>query len=319
MQKAVRLTSLARSLPHSTGNRAVAVLRCLAFTRHNMSLSSTATNINGDAYQLRQLPVWGAEVHGIDLKQDIPDSVVNKIQQAVTEHRLVVFRDQGAVSGQRQVEISGWFGALESTFYKHPKSPHPDIFRVSNNNLEGCTGVGRTGWHIDGSFQAKPFAYSTYHIVSCPTQGDTVFAPLEEVVGSLQAERRERWERLHMLSDRRGGVAQPLIYPHPITGKPTMCLHTGMTDAYVWDMDTPQERVAGSAETRQILSEIDDVFRRSISHLLYSHKWQNGDFILSDNLAVAHEASPQTQMTVMDVGLRVMHRTTIEGQHYLHK
>ncbi len=39
-----------------------------------------------------------------------------------------------------------------------------------------CTGVGRTGWHIDGSFMAKPFAYSTYHIVSCPTQAGTSLA-----------------------------------------------------------------------------------------------------------------------------------------------
>ena len=51
-----------------------------------------------------------------------------------------------------------------------------------------------------------------------------------------------------------------------------MCLHTGMTDAYVWDLDTPEERVAGVAETRQILGEVDDVFRRHIGHLLYSHK-----------------------------------------------
>lgn len=46
-------------------------------------------------------------------------------------HRLVIFRDQGQVSGQRQVEISQWFGPLESTFYKHPASPHPDVFRFA--------------------------------------------------------------------------------------------------------------------------------------------------------------------------------------------
>ena len=51
-----------------------------------------------------------------------------------------------------------------------------------------------------------------------------------------------------------------------------MCLHTGMTDAYVWDLDTPQEREAGIAETRQILGEVDEVFRRHIGHLTYSHK-----------------------------------------------
>ena len=50
-------------------------------------------------------------------------------------------------------------------------------------------------------------------------QGDTVFAPLTEVVESLPDEQRQRWERLYMMSDRRGGVTQPLIYPHPVTGK----------------------------------------------------------------------------------------------------
>lgn len=52
-----------------------------------------------------------------------------------------MFKDQGVVSGERHVEISKWFGELESTFYKHPKSPHPDVFRVSNDSEEGCTGI----------------------------------------------------------------------------------------------------------------------------------------------------------------------------------
>lgn len=51
-----------------------------------------------------------------------------------------------------------------------------------------------------------------------PLQGDTIFAPLTEVVGTLSEEQRQRWERLYMMSDRRGGTTQPLIYRHPITG-----------------------------------------------------------------------------------------------------
>lgn len=102
-------------------------------------------------------------MHGVDVKQDLCSSTIDKIKEAVTQyvdvfacldfarpmkgmhlticrHRVVVFRDQGVMSGQQQVNISEWFGPCESTFYKHPKSPHPDIFRVSNNKLEGCTG-----------------------------------------------------------------------------------------------------------------------------------------------------------------------------------
>jgi len=66
-------------------------------------------------------------------------SVIKQIQEDVTEHRILIFKDQGIISGDRHVEISRWFGELESTFYKHPKSPHPDVFRVSNDKNEGCT------------------------------------------------------------------------------------------------------------------------------------------------------------------------------------
>jgi len=42
-------------------------------------------------------------------------------------------------------------------------------------------------------------------------------------------------------------------------------------------------------------------------------QWVEGDFIISDNLAVGHEATPDTQHPTDVVGLRVLHRTTIKG------
>ncbi len=59
--------------------------------------------------------------------------------QDVTEHRLLVFKDQGVLPPERHLEVSRWFGELESTFFDHPKSPHRDIFRVSNDRNEGYT------------------------------------------------------------------------------------------------------------------------------------------------------------------------------------
>ena len=120
---------------------------------------------------LRPLPGFGAEARGVDLKNPLSDALAQQIREAVTKwvgrgaphppapalprgppllasplckctcrHRLVIFRDQGVVSGERQVAISRLFGELESTFYKHPASPHPDVFRVSNDPQQGCTG-----------------------------------------------------------------------------------------------------------------------------------------------------------------------------------
>ncbi len=46
----------------------------------------------------------------------------------------------------------------------------------------------------------------------------------------------------------------------------------GMTDAFVWDAGTPNERVTGPAETQQLLDEIDAKFRRECAHFIYHHQ-----------------------------------------------
>jgi len=42
-------------------------------------------------------------------------------------------------------------------------------------------------------------------------------------------------------------------------------------------------------------------------------QWVEGDFIISDNLAVDNEATPDTQLPRDVVGLFVLHRTAIKG------
>jgi alpha-ketoglutarate-dependent taurine dioxygenase len=271
--------------------------------------------IHHRTYNVTPLPLFGVEVNGIDLRREIDQETVEVIKQDVAEFRLMVFRGQGVVSAHRQVEISHWFGELDCPFYKHPASAHPEVFRVSNDEHEGCVGVGRTGWHIDGIFQECPYSHSLYHIISVPSHGDTVFTPLHEVIESLSDEQISRWERLYMVADRRGGLVHPLVYPHPITGKETLCFHTGMVEAFIWDYNSPDARRTDREETETILAEIHNQIVREDRRYIYSHKWREGDFIITDNLAVGHEASPDTQLPRSEVGLRVMHRTTVRGTH----
>lgn len=42
-----------------------------------------------------------------------------------------------------------------------------------------------------------------------------------------------------------------------------------------------------------------------------SHQWQEGDVIVIDNLAVAHKAAPGAHTA--SSGLRILHRTTVQG------
>jgi taurine dioxygenase len=68
-------------------------------------------------------------------------SVIKQIKEDVAKHRLLIFKEQGLINAYRQVEISKWFGEIECTFFKHHRSPHPEVFRVSNDPAEGCTGL----------------------------------------------------------------------------------------------------------------------------------------------------------------------------------
>uniref|UniRef100_A0A0B6ZCM7 TauD/TfdA-like domain-containing protein n=2 Tax=Arion vulgaris TaxID=1028688 RepID=A0A0B6ZCM7_9EUPU len=254
----------------------------------------------------------GMQVRGIDLKNNLTSETIANIKDNVQKHRLLIFKNQGIISCDRHVEISKWFGEMESTFYRHPKSQHPDVFRVSNDEKEGCRNVGRTGWHIDGSFMDKPFNYALYHMVSVPKVGCTAFVGFKELLKSLKPERRAAWDRLWMLGDNRE-VIHPLIYKHPVTKATVMCFHLGMIACFMWDYRSQNQRVTHENETAQLLQEIHTEIVKDNERLIYKHHWEEGDFIISDNRAVAHEATPETQYPVSQVGLRVLHRTTVAG------
>jgi hypothetical protein len=59
--------------------------------------------------------------------------------------------------------------------------------------------------------------------------GNTWFSPLSEVIETLPPHIRAEWEKLYFLSGNvgRGTVVHPLIYPHPVTHRPTLCMHCG--------------------------------------------------------------------------------------------
>lgn len=299
-------------------------------------------------YDLRPLHArFGMAASGIDLNAPLSDACVSQIKRDLHEHRLLVFRGQGRVSGERQVEISRWFGRVESTFYKHPRSPHPDVFRVSNDESQGCTRVGRSGWHIDGSFQQTPFEVQTMHFWSVSRGGATLFAPLAEVFESLPRARQEQWTKLWFVTD--AGRAHPLVHRHPYTARPALCFHCGepFVRTFLREIETKVEAGDGGGgdgsaagninahsaharasaapvvealdwtETQAMLATIAAALEQP--DLILKHEWEEGDFAIMDNLALGHLAHSDTQRSPADVGLRLLHRTTVAGKHELHR
>jgi alpha-ketoglutarate-dependent taurine dioxygenase len=160
-----------------------ASLQLISASRHNALLGLPAhLSVATSSYQLLT-----HHHHHNYLHQ--PTWQCGGIESALDQHRLVLFRNQDDLSAAAQIELVKRFCSLESTFYKHPHSPHPDIFRVSKRRGGGCTHVGRSGWHIDGSFQEEGgFDMMTMHFVRALEGGcgTTLFAPLRETFASLE-------------------------------------------------------------------------------------------------------------------------------------
>ena len=293
--------------------------------------------------------LFGAVVEGLDLRdpQAISAATVEAIRQDLLVHRLLLFRHEGAtVSAAAQLRVSRWFGEVQSTFYRHPASPHRDVFRVSNDEAEGCQQVGRSGWHIDGSFMDRPFKVQTMTFESASARGATMFSPLRELVESLAAEKRQEWGELsYVAGSNEAALVHPLLCVHPETGDATMCFHCGpgFVNSLVRGYDHSDRGGGGGGgegevgeasckagegrdiacaeattkevydfhRTRSVLAELTG-FLEAEDRVLRL-EWQVGDFALIDNLAVGHYASPETQLPRDEVGLRVLHRTTVGG------
>ena len=51
-----------------------------------------------------------------------------------------------------------------------------------------------------------------------------------------------------------------------------MCIHLGMTEAFIWDKDTQIERRTDKEETKKLLDEIRNEIEKDNKRLVYSHE-----------------------------------------------
>jgi len=270
----------------------------------------------------------GVEVTGLDLNRALQfqngAALANDIRAKMAESGLVLLRGQAKeLEGCNQVALSRWFGKPFDLplRYQHVRSPAKQILRVSNDPEEGKVGVGTAGWHIDGVTYPTPFRFALYHIVHVPQEGSTKFLRLEDLANAFLRHQSEEWDKLWLEVVGSQADAEPVCHPflfaHPSTQKPSVCLHTGKVRCFVWHKGTNRERATETEETFRLMERIQEEVVALPPESLYSHNWQSGDLIISDNLAVAHLASAESQLAASENGLRVLHRVVTEGEHDL--
>jgi alpha-ketoglutarate-dependent taurine dioxygenase len=266
----------------------------------------------------------GAEVEGVDLRRDLSPAVVEEINAALLQWKVIFFRDQ-PLTHEQHIAFASAFGQPTAG---HPVfgfvEEYPQIYSIARDRFKTRT-IGEpvirpwTGWHTDVTAAVNPPAASILRGVNIPPYGgDTIWTNLAEAYKGLSEPVRRFVETLrgvHAFSTPEGQTAtaefvernkrRPLVSEHPL----------------VRVIPENNERVLFvSPSFLKRISGITPSESRYLLELLWEHvtkpeytvrfRWQPGSIAFWDNRTTAHLAPRDIYSLEFD---RQLYRITLRG------
>jgi taurine dioxygenase len=255
---------------------------------------------------LESLPQgFGARVCGFDAQHERSPQDIAALQEALASHSLLIFRECGRLSPERQAEIVGWFGTVGAE-----RLPEGGVATTMDNAMD--RGRAILPFHSDITFFRYPLEGISLHPLELPAV-DTSTTYVSNAVAwdtlpsDLKDLLRDRKARHYHRDDgKMGNTAQVFETWHPVcmthyrTGRPLLFV----TEHHV-------DRIEGFSQ-----QDGAKLLQRLFAHIYaparqYEHVWRKGDLVVWDNYAIQHartrEADPAD-------GRRVLQRVWF-GEH----
>jgi len=262
--------------------------------------------------------VLGAEVTGLDLRDDFSQDVIDRITDALHEHIFLVFRNQ-ELSEAQQLRFTGRFG--EIGMRKRATGLHKDgrFMLVTNIMVDGeplgSYGDGDMWLHSDGSYAEVPYKYSFLYAIELPSRGgNTRFVNLYKAYDALPEELKAKLAGRRVLQlggFRRREKGDPTVdlENKPHAWHPVFPTHpaTGRKSLYVSRLNTVAVEGLEPDESRAVVEALLDHSERP--EFIHEHVWQVGDLVIWDNRCSNHgrtEFPPDER--------RLLRRCTVMGE-----
>jgi len=270
-------------------------------------------------------PALGAEISGVDLRQELPPQTVADIIAAWHEHLVIVFRDQ-TLSEDEQIRFAQHFGALKkrnrpAAARNESGVQHGDLTMLvsnirENGKLIGSLADGEMHFHSDYCYLEKPAKGTFLYAIEIPSQGgDTLFLNMYQAYDALPAELKARiagrkavnayhYESLTRSVNeakidfsKQPHFWQPMVCTHPDTGRKALYVNRLMT----WSVEGVE-----AEESATLLNALFDHIEQD--RFIYTHKWRVGDLVLWDNRCTLH-----ARTDFSDKERRLLRRHVVEG------
>jgi alpha-ketoglutarate-dependent taurine dioxygenase len=271
----------------------------------------------------------GAEIRGVDLRDELDDEVVAEIRRIWLDRKVVFFPEQ-SLTAESHVRFAARFGEPTEG---HPVIPgidgHPEVFEIDytkSAELYASYGNVQTRtrgihWHTDVTFVARPPMGSILRaVVVPPAGGDTLFSNQQAAFAALSPELQGFLSTLTAVHDGRAQfrdvldrvgegrwdgekvvslepVEHPVVRTHPETGDRALFVNPGFTSHIV------------QLERDESDALLDFLYRHAVKpDFTVRYHWAPGTIGFWDNRVTQHSV-------VGDFGdqHRVIQRVTLRG------
>jgi len=264
----------------------------------------------------------GAEIHGVDISDDLDDGTIGAIRQALLDHCVIFFRDQ-KLEPERHKAFARRFGPIFVHPFLRSKSTDPELVEITRE--PGDTRIVGEDWHADTTMMPEPPMGAILYAVEVPPYGgDTLFANQYLAYETLSDGMKRMLEGMRALhsdrlvtgpaaaakinagrstktrddSDWRETItAHPVVRTHPETGRKLLFVNRSYTVGFE-DMT--------EAESRPLLDFLME--HGNQPEMTCRFRWRQGSVAFWDNRACKH-------LAINDAGQyrRVMRRVQVAG------
>ncbi len=257
----------------------------------------------------------GAEIFGVDLRNNLDDATVGEIRQALLDHLVVFFRDQ-TITPDQHLAFARRFGPINVAPFGPKLDTHPEI-----TVLDQIAPVGGLAarWHSDNTYMPNPPLGSILRAVELPdVGGDTCFAnmykayeelsaPMRALVDGLDAAHDLTYtltraideglarEHLDTMRAEYPELIRPVVRVHPETSRRALFVNSNFTTRLVG---------LSEAENGALLPFLLNHVRSPEFQCRF--RWASDSVAFWDNRSVQHYAVPDYTQR------RLMHRVTVE-------